>query len=123
MDLLRACQREGIVRLERDRRGGLRVFQGATLQRPPAIVVDAVPIEIVESQPGEPIVEERAMEPEPPEIEPMPIDTTAELLGRAKPKRARDGRGARKAAAPKPRRAGRSKKEAPAAAAHNNDNT
>ena len=29
MDLLRACQREGFIRLERDRRGGLRVFQGA----------------------------------------------------------------------------------------------
>ena len=33
MDLLRACQRERLVRLERDRRGGLRVFQGAALQR------------------------------------------------------------------------------------------
>ena len=29
MDLLKACQREGLVRIERDRRGGLRVFQGA----------------------------------------------------------------------------------------------
>src|SRR5206468_2017537 len=27
MDLLRACQKEGLIRLERDRRGGLRVFQ------------------------------------------------------------------------------------------------
>ena len=32
MDLLKACQREGFVRVERDRRGGLRVFQGAALQ-------------------------------------------------------------------------------------------
>ena len=32
MDLLRACQREGFVRIERDRRGGLRVFQGAAMQ-------------------------------------------------------------------------------------------
>ena len=31
MDLLRACQRDGLMRLERDRRGGLRVFQGAAL--------------------------------------------------------------------------------------------
>ena len=34
MDLLRACQRDGVMRLERDRRGGLRVFPGAALQRP-----------------------------------------------------------------------------------------
>ena len=33
MDLLRACQKESLIRLERDRRGGLRVFQGAALQR------------------------------------------------------------------------------------------
>src|SRR6185503_3372110 len=34
MDLLRACQRDNVMRLERDRRGGLRVFPGAALQRP-----------------------------------------------------------------------------------------
>ena len=27
-DLMRACQKDGILRLERDRQGGLRVFQG-----------------------------------------------------------------------------------------------
>ena len=37
IDLLRACQRDGLVRLERDRRGGLRVFQGAALQRAGAL--------------------------------------------------------------------------------------
>jgi hypothetical protein len=55
LDLLRACQREGIFRLERDRQGVLRVFPGAVLQRPvgesqpevppgtePAIVPDVV---------------------------------------------------------------------------------
>jgi uncharacterized LabA/DUF88 family protein len=31
MDLLRACQRDGLLRLERDRRGALRVFPGAQL--------------------------------------------------------------------------------------------
>ena len=56
MDLLKACQREGLVRIERDRRGGLRVFQGAALQRAvlpqsgPGEVVDVTPIE---TQPGE----------------------------------------------------------------------
>src|SRR5207237_1768279 len=32
MDLLKALQREGFVRVERDRRGGLRVFQGSAMQ-------------------------------------------------------------------------------------------
>src|SRR5204862_893377 len=33
VDLVRACQKEGLVRVERDRRGGLRVFPGAALPR------------------------------------------------------------------------------------------
>ena len=35
LDLLRASQRDQLLRLERDRQGVLRVFQGAALQRPP----------------------------------------------------------------------------------------
>src|SRR6185295_12918924 len=46
MDLLKACQREGFVRIERDRRGGLRVFQGAAMQR--AAVLPIAPIEIMD---------------------------------------------------------------------------
>src|SRR5215218_2462070 len=34
VEFLRACQREGVFRLERDRQGVLRVFAGANLQRP-----------------------------------------------------------------------------------------
>jgi uncharacterized LabA/DUF88 family protein len=33
LDLLRACQREGVFRLERDRKGVLRVFPGVLIQR------------------------------------------------------------------------------------------
>jgi len=33
VDLVRACQKDGLMRLERDRRGGLRVFPGAVLQQ------------------------------------------------------------------------------------------
>jgi uncharacterized LabA/DUF88 family protein len=36
LDWIRACQREGILRLERDRRGQMRVFPGPALQRPSA---------------------------------------------------------------------------------------
>jgi hypothetical protein len=93
MDLLRACQREGLVRLERDRRGGLRVFQGPALQRPSTLSM--APVEPtgegrpLETEPGQAAAIREPMETEQAEVEPMPIDTTAELLGRAKPKRQR----------------------------------
>jgi uncharacterized LabA/DUF88 family protein len=99
MDLLKALQREGFVRVERDRRGGLRVFQGPMMQtaahaRPmpglpqedPAEVIEA---EAVETQPGEAIAAAEPAEIEQFEAEPIPIDTTAELLGRAKPRKPR----------------------------------
>jgi len=101
MDLLRACQREGLIRMERDRRGGLRVFPGAALQRtlqaePQADV--AQDEQIIDTAPGAPTYETPLI---PVEAEPIidadaqPIDTTAELLGRAKSRRPRA-----KAAAP-----------------------
>ena len=135
MDLLKGCQREGFVRVERDRRGGLRVFQGSALQGgAPPISRPNLPqpdVEEYENQPidirradaieaGEPTESERSGEP-------IPIDTTAELLGRAKPRkpRARAPRPApvaapKKAAAKKPaaRKSTRGKK---AAASQAND--
>jgi uncharacterized LabA/DUF88 family protein len=39
LDLLRACQREGIFRLERDRKGVLRIFPGVLIQRMPAAAI------------------------------------------------------------------------------------
>jgi hypothetical protein len=132
MDLLKACQREGFVRVERDRRGGLRVFQGPALQGgasaapvsrpnlPQPDVEDTYenqPIDIRQPDSidaGEPSMNEEISEP-------IPIDTTAELLGRAKPRkpRARAPRPApaaapKKAAAKKPaaRKSTRGKKSA-----------
>ena len=58
MDLLKACQREGFVRIERDRRGGLRVFQGAAMQRVstmPSAPSEIMDVEPIETQPGESI--------------------------------------------------------------------
>src|SRR3954470_5356394 len=49
MDLLKACQRDGLVRIERDRRGGLRVFQGPNMARP---------AEQPQGQSGEPMQDE-----------------------------------------------------------------
>jgi hypothetical protein len=105
MDLLRALQRDGFLRLERDRRGGLRVFAGANLGNVGGAQVQ--PREAAtshETQPGEMIDAFEDAESEQPQSELIPRDTTAELLGRAnaKPKRAR----ARTAAqAPAPRKA------------------
>jgi uncharacterized LabA/DUF88 family protein len=140
MDLLKGCQREGFVRIERDRRGGLRVFQGPQLLSGAAVV--SRPIlpqpdveDTFESQPIEIRPNEVAPVDEPLEFEesaphPNLVDTTAELLGRAKarPRRARATRpGAapvKKAAAaarkPAARRSTRGKK---AAATEANDNT
>ena len=94
MDLLRACQRDGVMRLERDRRGGLRVFPGAALQRPSDVHSEPPP----DSSPhdesamhedegaGQPFI---PLETEPADHDGNVVDTTAELLGRAKPRRPR----------------------------------
>jgi uncharacterized LabA/DUF88 family protein len=117
MDLLKACQKEGFIRIERDRRGGLRVFQGPALQKAglpvqPIEVVEVVEIEPVEPQPGQVIAAPEPDEIEASEPEAIPIDTTAELLGRAKAKRPGLGRSRatrveRPAAAAAPRKAAR----------------
>jgi hypothetical protein len=135
MDLLKGCQREGFVRVERDRRGGLRVFQGSALQAGAAQV--SRPIlpqpDVEDSYENQPIETQRAdaiEAGEPTEIEPsggrpIPIDTTAELLGRAKARkpRARAPRPApaaapKKTAAKKPaaRKSTRGKKASPSQA-------
>ena len=141
MDLLRACQRDGFVRLERDRRGGLRVFQGPALAASTAAAPgtpsarSAIPFEPVDPPQPHPIeaVQHESSETRdddqegPAANEPIPIDTTAELLGRAKPKRPRTRampHGTRKVAArpsgqrkaPAPRRATRSQKASAASA-------
>ena len=43
VDLLRAAQKEGLVRMERDRQGVVRVFQGAGSPQRPVSVPDVVP--------------------------------------------------------------------------------
>jgi hypothetical protein len=122
IDMLRACQREGLVRLERDRRGGLLVFKGPVLQQteaPRSAVPQQDPAEaesndVVESMDagareqleelnqGEPDTrlepQAEAVDDKASEIAPSPIDTTAEPLGRAKPRppRARVGAAARR---------------------------
>jgi uncharacterized LabA/DUF88 family protein len=96
MDLLRACQRDGVMRLERDRRGGLRVFPGAALQRPTDVRVaqpldssphdDGAVDEAVDEGAGQPLM---PIDVEPADHDGNVIDTTAELLGRATSRRPR----------------------------------
>jgi uncharacterized LabA/DUF88 family protein len=45
MEFLRVCQREGIFRLERDRRGQIRVFPGSALQAVPIVTASAAAAE------------------------------------------------------------------------------
>jgi hypothetical protein len=91
LELLKGCQREGLVRVERDRRGGLRVFQGSSMPRTSV----AAPAAQMSSPVSEPEMIDAQVETEPIEAEPIEtetvtvVDTTAELLGRAKPKRPR----------------------------------
>ena len=93
LELLKACQREGLVRVERDRRGGLRVFQGPSMPR--TSVATAAPQMSVPVSEPETIDVQADSEPidaEPIETETVTVvDTTAELLGRAtaKPRRPR----------------------------------
>jgi uncharacterized LabA/DUF88 family protein len=113
MDLLRACQRENIMRLERDRRGGLRAFQGSALGSPTEAAAPLAPVDVAEAADMGAVADGTAVEPiegelavstanpieeaEVVEIQPREVvDTTAELLGRAKPKRPRASRSTRK---------------------------
>ena len=92
LDLLRACQREGIFRLERDRQGVLRVFPGAVLQRP-----------VSEPQPGVPPATEPAFVPEVgAEPEPTPVVVEAEVLAASVDEPGAEGASAKTMAAGQP---------------------
>ncbi len=138
MELLKACQREGQVRIERDRRGGLRVFHGPQMARPaaplpqadvadelgpdgevlaPMVTSPEAEAEAGHLQPADVVLTDET-EPDVIEIEPVSVvDTTAELLGRATKRapRARAGRsgvGATPAAATRSRGSAGAKKTA-----------
>ena len=119
VDLARACQKQGLVRLERDRRGGLRVFQGPMLRRAPVQhgepLIEPPLQRPLEAQPNAPVQTSDGGEVEVVE-EPMPIvDPTAELLGTTKRKRpARPGQaGTRVRRAPAVRKTAAAKASTP----------
>jgi hypothetical protein len=109
MDLLRACQRDGFMRVERDRRRGLRIFPGSALgpvgvsrsqaQQPEAQLSESLGAESAgfseSAEPSDDVdnignlidTDEMADATDSADSVPaMVVDTTAELLGRAKPK-------------------------------------
>jgi uncharacterized protein (TIGR00288 family) len=135
MDLLRALQKDGFVRVERDRRGGLRVFQGQAPQRPgalhdapharqarasvlpqPDVEDEIIDVAVVESP--APVAEAFSEPSDIPEADVAPgvVDTTAELLGRATKRKPR--KVAAKAPKKAARRGTRAKKTAAVAADH-----
>jgi hypothetical protein len=81
MEFLRVVQREGLFRLERDRRGQIRVFPGAALQRSAAPVqmpADVEPYEVPD------IVEAETVDRQDETIHAEPIDEqvqAAEVIG------------------------------------------
>jgi uncharacterized LabA/DUF88 family protein len=128
MDLLRACQKDGLIRMERDRRGGLRVFQGGQLARqsdaarPQGEPVTERVAEVVESgevdavfEPVDTATPEFAPEFE--DVEPQPatiVDTTAEMLAQAAGKGKRGPRAARTSTRPSAPRKAAARKPTPA---------
>jgi hypothetical protein len=103
-DLLRAGQREGLVRLERDRRGGLRVFKGPALQQTGASAAIDPSQEMTEADPEarrfdtldtQPVEAEDRFELEEQaekdrfNVEPIPTETMAGPLDSTEPRRPR----------------------------------
>jgi hypothetical protein len=105
VDLLRAAQREGIVRLERDRQGALRVFQGPQwAPSPEAAVAAGAELEVHGAAPIEETVavsEQPAGEP--PVIEAEVVAETSQPARRRRARKPRSGQGATAGAA-KPRK-------------------
>jgi hypothetical protein len=111
VDLLRAAQRDGLLRVERDRQGVIRVFQGATPLTP------APSIEVMAPEPdtfvdGMAVIEAVAVEISAADEEPAPEVSIVEIQeepaaempadrGRGRSRRPRSGAGR----SPKPRRA------------------
>ena len=84
VDLLRAAGKEGVLRLERDRQGAIRVFPGVNLGGRPAPQRSELPME----EPGdEPVIDldEQVDVPVPPERVSEPADVEVEAVAVAEP--------------------------------------
>jgi len=111
VDLLRAAGKEGVLRVERDRHGAVRIFQGQKLSAPPPMpdveeMLDEAPIEAAElsMQEDSAVAETVAAEvvEEPPIVDGQAIEEP-QIVEAVMP--AKRGGRKRKAAAPKPKTA------------------
>jgi hypothetical protein len=96
VDLLRAAGKEGVLRIERDRQGAVRVFAGPKLSAPASAPVEAQPVADLPIVDVEPVM---AVEPEAPAVVAVTVEAPAKPARRrrtAKPKGDGD--------APKPKR-------------------
>jgi hypothetical protein len=104
-DLVRACQRESIFRIERDRQGVLRVFPGPALQRAAAPVEEVAATEPhaaevdTETQASEPAEEAAAAE-----ATGVSEETPVDQPSAERPSRRRRAATPRKPAAPRQRK-------------------
>jgi hypothetical protein len=101
VDLLRAAGKEGVLRIERDRQGAVRVFPGANLAPRPVAPPVEEPVDLNETidveVPAAAVdsVEAEAAAPAPPIVEGEPVQDTeeavavAEVVVEEKPKRGR----------------------------------
>jgi uncharacterized protein (TIGR00288 family) len=93
VDLLRAAGKEGVLRIERDRQGAIRVFPGANLSPKPAMPVDEPEIIDVEGEAfAQPVDAEFVSEPvaDPPMVDAEPVviddDNIGNVAGPPEPK-------------------------------------
>jgi hypothetical protein len=109
VDLLRAAAKTGVVRIERDRQGGMRIFPGANLKvAHPAAAVARDVIETVEPLPGDHTVVAEIVDDvaeEPPIVDAEVTEAGGNIVAQpaveeSQPKPARK-RGSRAARAPK----------------------
>ena len=84
MEFLRVCQREGLFRLERDRRGQIRVYPGSALPAAPPMSLPSAPVdreEIDDLMDREPAQQQARHFEEPVDARAEAVDSTAEALG------------------------------------------
>ena len=115
VDLLRAAGKEGVVRIERDRQGAVRVFAGPKLTEPRAAAsVEAEPV-VAEPVTEPPIVEADMIEQAAPVVDAIveePPPKGARKRRAAKPKPPKAGGETTKPSRPRARKTSRTKSEA-----------
>ncbi len=80
VDLLRACAKAGVLRVERDRQGGMRVFPGASLKQPGPPALEQVDVSAESPVETVPVVVEPDVATEPPIIDVEPIEPPIETV-------------------------------------------